>query len=515
MFREGAGRVNDGTMEERVGGAQVGGATRKGFQIMKWLYRSVLAWVTGAWGAAELRAAKAVEGTRDVGQVYAEFCSGCHGEDLAGGKGGSLIDAKWEHGADDEKIARSILDGYPQAGMPAFRGAIHDAEVRALVAYIREVATRRTDPQPGEEALLPQGVLPSEEHAFRFEVVAEGLDVPWSLTFLPGGRMLVTERVGRLRVIENGALKEEPVRGLPKTILVRDEAGLMSVVADPDYAENGWIYLSFSDHGPNETAMTKVIRGRLRDGALVDQENVFAIPPNDYQQSSVLFGGRLAFHGEYLFISVGERGMEEFTTGAAQDLSVPNGKIHRVYHDGSVPADNPFAGQPGKFGSIWAYGVRNPQGLAINDAGEVWETEHGPRGGDELNRIERGKNYGWPVVTRGMNYNGTPVSEKKEAEGMENPVIDWTPSIAASQIEFYRGDKFPRWKGHLLVGSLAQQKFLRVVVEGSRVVHYEEVFKRLGRIRDIKTGPDGMIYLAIERIGKPGAIVRMVPAEGE
>ncbi len=480
---------------------------------MRWFFRSVMMCVASGLSVAELCAAKAVEGTRDVGAVYAEFCSGCHGEDLAGGKAGSLIDAKWEHGADDEQLARSILDGYPREGMPGFRGAIQDAEVLALVAYIREVATRQVDPQPEEEAVLPRGVLQSEEHAFRLEVVAEGFDVPWSLTFLPDGRMLVTERVGRLRVIEDGTLKDEPVRGLPETILVRDEAGLMSVVAHPNYAENGWIYLSFSDHGPNETAMTKVIRGRLRDGALVEQENVFAIPPGEYQQSSVLFGGRLAFHGEHLFISVGERGMEEFTTGAAQDLSVPNGKIHRVYHDGSVPADNPFAGQPGKFGSIWAYGVRNPQGLAVNEAGELWETEHGPRGGDELNRIERGKNYGWPVATRGMNYNGTPVSEKKEAEGMENPVIDWTPSIAASQIEFYRGDKFPRWKGQLFVGSLAQQKFLRVVVEGTRVVHYEEVFKRLGRIRDIKTGPDGMIYLAIERIGKLGMIVRMVPAD--
>lgn len=469
-----------------------------------------------AWGMAaggELRAAKAVPGARDVGTVYAEFCSGCHGEDLAGGKAGSLIDGQWKHGGGDAELLRSIFDGYPRDGMPAFREALNEAEGAALIAFIREVGTRKVDPQPKEEAALPAGVQRSEEHAYRFEVIASGLDVPWSLTFLSDGRILVTERVGRLRVIENGVLQAEPVGGLPKTIMVRDEAGLMSVVAHPDHAENGWIYLSFSDHGPNETAMTKVIRGRLRDGELVDQENVLAIPRSEYQPSSVLFGGRLAFHGEHLFISVGERGMEEFTTGAAQDLSVPNGKIHRVYHDGSVPEDNPFAGVPGKFGSIWAYGVRNPQGLAINERGEVWETEHGPRGGDELNRIERGKNYGWPAVTRGMNYNGTPISEKKEAPGMENPVIDWTPSIAVSQIEFYRGEAFPRWKGQLFVGSLAQQKFLRVVVDGPRVVHYEEVFKRLGRIRDIKTGPDGLLYLAIERIGKPGMVVRMVPAD--
>jgi glucose/arabinose dehydrogenase len=204
--------------------------------------------------------------------------------------------------------------------------------------------------------------------------------------------------------------------------------------------------------------------------------------------------------------------MEEFTTGAAQDLALPNGKIHRVYHDGRVPADNPFANEARAFKSIWAYGVRNPQGLAVNPAdGSLWETEHGPRGGDELNRIERGKNYGWPVITYGMAYDGRPISDKTEAPGMEQPAINWTPSIAASQIEFYTGDRFPRWKGHLFIGSLAQQKLLRVEVKEGRVVHREEVFSRLGRVRDIKTGPDGDLYLALELIGKPGRIVRLVP----
>lgn len=458
-------------------------------------------------------AALAAPAAREVGGVYAEFCGGCHGPAMDGGKGPSLADGNWRHGGDEESLRRSILEGYPAAGMPAFRAAINDAEALALITFIRETATRRADPQPKEEAPLPTGVQRSEEHAFRFERVAEGLDVPWSFTFLPDGSMLVTERVGRLRVIRNGKLEREPVRGVPE-VIVRDEAGLMSVAADPDYATTGWIYLTFSDPGDVDgTAMNKIIRGKLRDGALVEQETIFSLPREQYPKSYVLFGGRLAFQGEYLFFSIGERGMEEGTTGQAQDLARPNGKIHRVFRDGRVPPDNPFVDRPGAWKSIWAYGVRNPQGLAFDRRGELWETEHGPRGGDELNHIRRGRNYGWPIATHGMNYDGTAVSDKKTAPGMEDPVIDWTPSIAASEIEFYRGDKFPKWKDQLFVGSLAQQKFLRVVLEGDRVAHCEEVFKHLGRVRDIKTGPDGFLYVALELIGKPGRIVRLVPAE--
>lgn len=450
---------------------------------------------------------------RDAAQIYGELCSGCHGQYLEGGKGGSLIKNKWQHGNKEEELFSSIRSGYPANGMPGFTQAINPAETRALVAYIRETGTRTLDPQPKEEAPLPAAPIHSELYTFRFESVAEGLDVPWSLAFLPDGSMLVTERVGRLRLIKNGRLQPEPIRGVPK-VVVHDEAGLMSVVADPNYTQNGWLYLSFCDPGlTDETTMNKIIRARLRDGELVDQQTIFEIPREQYPKSFVLFGGRMVFAGPYLFFSVGERGMEESTTGQAQLLTVPNGKIHRVFRDGSIPRDNPFVDLAGAWKSIWASGVRNPQGLAINEKGELWETEHGPRGGDELNHIERGKNYGWPVITYGMNYDGTPVSAKTKALGMEQPVIDWTPSIAVSELEFYTGDKFPKWKNQLFVGSLAQQKFLRVVLKGDHVVHREEVFKRLGRVRDIKTGPDGYLYLALELIGKPGRIVRLVPVE--
>jgi glucose/arabinose dehydrogenase len=464
-------------------------------------------------GGADLFAATTAPFNRDAFKLYADFCSGCHGEKMEGGKGPALIGGAWKHGGDDASLRRSIRQGYPEAEMPAFGKTINEAETRALIAYIHEMTTRSVDPQPREEQPLPVGIQHSEDYAYRIEPVAAGLDVPWSMAFLPDGRMLVTERVGRLRVIDHGKLQPEPIRDVPP-VVVRDEAGLMSVVADPDFAQNGWIYLSLSDPGPDDSAMTKIVRGRLRDGAFVDQQTVFAIPRAQYQRNYVLFGGRMVFQGDYLFFSVGERGMHDGITGQAQDLTRPNGKIHRVFRDGHVPPDNPFVHQAGAFASIWAYGMRNPQGLAIDPRnGALWETEHGPRGGDELNRVRRGRNYGWPVITYGMNYDGTPVSAKTAQRGMEQPVLYWTPSIATSEIEFYRGDRFPKWKNNLFLGSLGQQKFLRLVVEGDRVVHREEVFHGLGRVRDIKTGPDGLLYVALELIGKPGRIVRLVPAE--
>jgi glucose/arabinose dehydrogenase len=431
---------------------------------------------------------------------------------MEGGKGGSLVSGNWRHGGDDASLVKSIREGYASSGMPAFAHTVSESETRALITLIRETATRRVDPARGEENTLPTGTQKSEEHDYQIEIVVDGLEVPWSMTFLPDNRMLVTERAGTLRVVDHGALQPLPVSGVPKP-MVKDEAGLMSVLADPDFAENNLIYLSYSDRGDDDaSAMTKVIRARLKDNRLEDIASIFEMPRDRYQKSSVLFGGRLAIRGQYLFFSVGERGMEEGATGQAQNLEQPVGKIHRVFRDGSIPPDNPYVNRATAWKSIWAYGVRNPQGLAIDPRnGDLWETEHGPRGGDELNRIEKGKNYGWPIITSGVNYDGTPISDKTEAPGMEQPIINWTPSIAVSEIEFYRGDKFPKWKNNLFIGSLAQQKFIRVVTEDGREVHREEVFNGFGRIRDIKTGPDGFLYLALEYIGKPGRIVRLVP----
>jgi glucose/arabinose dehydrogenase len=449
---------------------------------------------------------------RDAAKLYSEFCANCHGANLEGGKGGSLVPLGSKHGADEPSLARSIREGFPTSGMPGFAQAITDVETTALVAFLRETATRQVDPQPTTDLPIPRGPQRSEEHGYYLETIAEGLDVPWSIAFLPDGRMLVTERAGRLRIIEQGRLQAEPVGGIPD-VEVKEEAGLMSVVAHPDFARDPWIYLSFSEAGTSGTSGLKIIRGRLHDGRLVDQQTVFAQPRERHLPGFVLYGGRLVFDGPYLFFSVGVRGLEPSIAAHAQDLTLPNGKIHRVYHDGSIPPDNPFVAMPGAVPSIWSYGVRNPQGLARHPRdGSLWETEHGPRGGDELNRIVAGRNYGWPVVTFGMNYDGTPITRKTEAPGMERPIVDWTPSIAASQLEFYTGDLFPRWKHQLFVGSLATQKLLRLVLDGDRVTHTEEIFKNFGRVRDIKTGPDGCLYIALELIGKPGRIVRLTPS---
>jgi aldose sugar dehydrogenase len=443
---------------------------------------------------------------RDVDRLYTELCASCHGADLGGGQASSLLDDTWQYGGDDRELAQSMAMGRVDDGMPPFGGVLTDQEVRALVIYIRERAAK--DRMERTEVAKPavDTTVQSERHAFRLETVVEGVEEPWGLAFLPDGRMLITEKAGRLRVVENGRLQPEPVAGVP-AVWARNQGGLLDVAVHPDYAKHGWIYLSYSDPGENDSAMTAVVRGRLRDGQFVDQETLFRAPAALYRRGGVHFGSRFVFDGRgHLFFSIGERGQKE----DAQDLSRPNGKVHRIHEDGRVPKDNPFADRPGPYPTIWSYGNRNAQGLAQHPVtGDLWEVEHGPRGGDELNLIEPGRNYGWPVITYGMNYDGTPITDLTAKEGMEQPVLHWTPSIAVSSIAFYTGDRFPRWKHDLFVGSLAQEELRRLVIENRRVAHQEVLFRGIGRIRDVVDGPDGYLYLAFN---KPDRIARLVPA---
>ncbi|WP_068772705.1 PQQ-dependent sugar dehydrogenase [Termitidicoccus mucosus] len=445
----------------------------------------------------------------DARKNYQQLCATCHGEDMRGSKTESLLDTHWKYiDGSDEGIAAVIRDGLPLSGMPAFGDALNAAEVRGLVVLIRENAMHAGMPIPRRSTALPADVQKSAEHAWRVESVLEGLDVPWGIDFLPDGRLIFTERAGKLFVVEKGGAPVE-ITGIPR-VWVRDEGGLMDVALHPDYARNGWVYLTLSDPGENDTAMTKIVRGRIRDGRWADEQTIFSAPKPAYTSRGIHFGSRLLFDGGYLFFSVGERG----AMGQAQDLSLPNGKVHRVFDDGSIPPDNPFVKTPGAWPSIWSYGHRNPQGLARDPAGGgLWETEHGPRGGDELNLIRPGANYGWPVITYGMNYNGTPVSAFTAKEGMEQPVRHWTPSIATSPLHFYTGDKFPRWKNNLFLGSLAGQQLVRFVIDGDKIANEEIVFKNLGRIRDIATGPDGLLYVSLELPGEPSRIVRLIPAD--
>jgi glucose/arabinose dehydrogenase len=443
---------------------------------------------------------------RDVTEVYASLCANCHGPKLEGALGPSLVDDTWKSGADDESIARSIREGQPPAGMPAFSGSLSPQDIRALVIYIREQgAERRSQGAPVAKPAAGKSVS-SELHAFKLETVTEGLDTPWSVAFLPDGRMLVTEKAGRLRVVEKGRLLPEPIAGTPD-VASRGQGGLLDVAVHPDFAKNGWIYLSYSDPGANGSAMTAIVRGKLREGRFVEQQTLFRAPAGLYRTGGVHFGSRFVFDGKgHLFFSIGERGHKE----DAQDLSRPNGKVHRIHEDGRIPKDNPFAGREGAMPSIWSYGNRNPQGLARHPVtGELWGTEHGPRGGDELNRLEPGRNYGWPVITYGMNYDGTPMTDRTAQQGMEQPVLHWTPSIAVSAADFYTGSRFPQWKNDLFVGALAQEEVRRLRIEGGKVVHQEVLFKDAGRVRDVVNGPDGSLYIAFNG---PDRIARLVPA---
>jgi glucose/arabinose dehydrogenase len=459
---------------------------------------------------------------RDPGaQTYATYCAGCHGSTITGGRAPTLFDQEWHFGGDDASIRKSITDGRVGTEMPSFKSLLKEDEISGLIAYIRAQATATKT--SAARAQNPAGqVLHTEKYVVKMEVVADKLETPWGMAFLPDGRMLVTERPGRLRVIEHGVLLPNAIAGTP-TVWTQQDGGLLDVAVHPDYAHNGWIYLSYAEPGANNTSMTMIVRGRIKEGRWIDQQVLYHAPPQLFYPTNVHYGSRFVFdtHG-HLFYSIGERGHE----AEAQDLSLPLGKIHRINDDGSVPRDNPFVGRANVVPTIWSYGHRNPQGLAFHPVtGKLWETEHGPVGGDELNRIEPGRNYGWPVITSGKNYarpGDPPAAETPSSkEGMESPIVSWTPTIAPSGIAFYTGSRFPAWVNSLFVTGLAGEALRRLETDGDKVVHEEIVFKGFGRVRDVMIGPAGDLYVALNIPGvrlsdsMPGLIIRLVPVAAD
>ena len=442
-----------------------------------------------------------------VDQLYKQYCMACHGEDFRGGLASSLVDGQWEFGGSAQEIFTSIKDGHPDQGMVGFGGSLSDEQIQALVIYLREQEQKANRPKPPAAS---GGTTRTQYHDYRVEdVVADGLRIPWAMVQLPDGRMLITEREDRLRIVDkNGKLRKEPVRGLPEMQHHR-QGGLMEIALHPDYDENGWIYIAYSHEAEaGGEYFTVIARGRLEGNRWVDNETIFQVPEEFYNSSGVHFGIRFVFHPDgYLYFSIGDRGRQN----QAQDLSRPNGKTHRIHPDGRVPADNPFRDNPEAYPTIWTTGNRNAQGLDHHPVtGDIWETEHGPRGGDELNLIRPGLNYGWPVISYGMNYNGTPLTDKTHAPGMEQPVDYWTPSIAVCGIDFYEGDHFPQWEHDLFIGGLASKELWRYRLDGDTVAEKELVAKNLGRIRDVHSAADGHLYLVLNG---PDKIVRLVPAD--
>ena len=333
----------------------------------------------------------------------------------------------------------------------------------------------------------------SEKHAFRLVPVGGPFDQAWGMAFLPDGRMLVTELDGNLRILAAGGKPSDPLQGLPR-IEAYGQGGLMDVALDPDFAANGRIYLSHILDGAGGRT-TAVSAARLDGDRLHGFETVFV--GRAASRTGRHFGSRLRFASDgTLFVTIGDRGYRP----SAQDLGNHAGTTLRLGPDGAAPPDNPFVGRAGALPEIWSYGHRNPQGLAFDPAtGRLWSQEHGPRGGDEVNLIERGRNYGWPVITHGRNYSGTKITDETARAGMEQPAAYWTPSIAPSGLTVYRGRWFPRWDGNLFVGALRAQLLVRLELDGDRVVHEERLLADFGnRIRDVRTGPDGLIYLALD-----------------
>jgi glucose/arabinose dehydrogenase len=348
-------------------------------------------------------------------------------------------------------------------------------------------------------------VIDSERERFRVVTLVRGLDHPWSLAFLPGGDMLITERSGRLLRIDGRTYAQRSVHGLPDIAAV-GQGGLLDVVLHPDFAANQLIYFSFA--GADDDGFgTEVARARLSGDSLEAVQVIFRALPKS--RGGRHFGSRLLFdtNGQ-LLITLGERGDQD----RAQDIGDHAGSIIRVNDDGSVPEDNPFASTPGARPEIYTYGNRNVQGITLDPvSGRIWAHEHGPQGGDEVNILARGKNYGWPVITYGRNYGtGTKIGEGTHKEGMEQPRYQWTPSIAPSGMTFYDGDKFPAWRGNLFVGALKYRLLVRLELRGQDIVHEERMLEdMLGRIRDVRTGPEGYIYLLTDE--SDGVLARLEP----
>jgi aldose sugar dehydrogenase len=320
--------------------------------------------------------------------------------------------------------------------------------------------------------------------------IVQGLKEPWGMAFLPDGRLLVTEKSGKLRIVENGKLLPTPVSAVPK-VADSGQGGLLDVVLHPNYAENGWIYLSYSGKGEGGVG-TEVIRGRLQDNALVSIETIFRQAPKI--SSNKHFGSRIVFDKDgYLFITMGDRGDQD----RAQKLNQHVGKIVRLHDDGSVPKDNPFINNRDALPEIFSYGHRNAQGAALDPrTGSIWTHEHGPQGGDEINILKAGTNYGWPVITYGVNYfTATKIGEGTQKSGMAQPLYKWVPSIAPSGMAFYTGDAYPSWKGSLFVGALKFQTLVRLSLNGDKITKEERLLEGVGRVRDVRQGPDGLLYI--------------------
>ncbi|MFZ5939542.1 MAG: PQQ-dependent sugar dehydrogenase [Bacteroidota bacterium] len=431
-------------------------------------------------------------------ESFEMYCAGCHGFNMERFPGKT-----YEQNTSPEYLGKMIREGIPELGMPSFRKTFTDEETADLVAYLTGELRQQ---KPEVSTVHFPAIINSLRQDFRLDTVLTGLDVPWSLLFLPDGDLLVAERSGQIFRFRDGKFAAI-IEGLPP-VFAKGQGGLFDMILHPDYKNNGWIYLSYAKISPDDPGEgnTAVMRARLKNDRLADQQIIFTATP--YSEKTYHFGGRMVFDNTgHLYITIGDRGRQS----DAQLLSTFSGKVHRLNDDGSIPADNPFYGQAGAIPSTYTYGHRNPQGLFYNkESGELWANEHGPRGGDELNLIRKGRNYGWPAITYGINYDGTIITADTALPGMEQPVHQWTPSIAPGSLYQIPEGRYTFWKDDFLSGSLSFRYLERTRIKGGKTIETEKLLDGIGRIRYVTVGPDGLIYLTVE---KPGAVFRLLPIE--
>lgn len=366
----------------------------------------------------------------------------------------------------------------------------------------KEVAKVETEESMPLVAIKTTKEITTDQNTYTAELVVDGIDIPWGMTWLPDGSMLVTERSGTLYHVKNG--EKTAIKNVP-TVFARNQGGLLDVTLHPKYKENGWIYITYSIVDAKEKGShTALIRAKLQDNALVSIEKLYQGSPN--VRTAHHFGSRIVFDKDgYVYFTIGDRGKRDENP---QDITKDGGKVYRLHDDGRIPTDNPFVGQEGAKEAIFSYGHRNPQGMAVNPrTGQIWVHEHGPRGGDEINPVTKAVNYGWPVITYGINYSGTTITEETARDGMQQPLYYWVPSIAPSGMAFVTSDVYPELEGQLVVGSLKFQYLeLLMLTQDDKVAKREKLLDGIGRVRSVRQGPDGYIYVGIDGKG----ILKMV-----
>lgn len=436
---------------------------------------------------------------KKVRKIYADNCSGCHGQQME-----AFVDRKWKYGTTKDSIIRSIKYGSPDFGMPAYDSAIQDKYIKEMaslfVKFIQQTEEYKPSSRPTSNIFKSDGIT------VRLDTVATDMLSPWGFAQLPDGNYLITDRSGQLYRVDQNR-KKILIKGTPQ-VLAEGQGGLLDIKLHPQFEKNGWVYMSYSKFKkPDSVTMTTtaIVRGKIKDNVFTEVQEIFEANP--YTRTKHHFGSKIMFDNlGYLYFSVGERGNEkEFP----QSIQNDNGKIHRMFDDGRIPEDNPFVKDGKSKASIWSYGHRNQQGLVFDKkTGIIWETEHGPRGGDELNIIRKGANYGWPIICYCINYNGKPITDISKKDGMEQPETYWIPSIAPCGMTIVNSDKYPAWKDNIMVGSLRFMYLNRCVMKDNKVVKQEKLFPNLGRMRNVEMGNDGFMYIAVE---KPGMVFKVVP----